>query len=83
MSGNKLWSTNVGAILLSDLFIFSISSSELTLDFHESIRSEPLYFLAGINTKQFWNIPEEKCFPSLRILKLFMKYFVNLFVDIA
>ena len=42
-----------------------------------------MYFLAGINTKQFWNIPEEKFFALLRILNLFIKSFVNPFVDVA
>ena len=42
-----------------------------------------MYFLAGINTKQFRNIPEEKYFPILRILNLFIKSFVNHFIDIA
>ena len=40
-------------------------------------------FLAGINTKQFLNIPEEKDFAPLRILNLFIKSFVNFFVDTA
>ena len=44
-----------GAKLLSDLIIFSIVSSQITLDFHESIRIVPLgylmYFLTDINTK--------------------------------
>ena len=39
-----------------------------------------MYFLAGINTKQIWNIPEEKYFAPLRIL---FKSFVNPFIDIA
>ena len=30
-----------------------------------------------------WNIPEEKYFPALRILNLFIKSFVNPFVDMA
>ena len=55
MSGNKCWSTKVGANLLSDLIIFSIFLSDIALDFHESIQLVPLkywmYFLAGINTK--------------------------------
>ena len=45
----------VGAKLLSDLVIFSVFSSDIPLDFHESIRVLPIkyliYFLAGINTK--------------------------------
>ena len=40
-------------------------------------------FLAGIFTKQFWNIPEEKYFAQLRRLNLFIKFFVNPFADIA
>ena len=55
MSGNKWWSTKVGAKLLSDLLIFAISSSDIPLDSHESIQVVPLkylmYFLVGINTK--------------------------------
>ena len=42
-----------------------------------------MYFLAGINTKWFWNIPKEKYFAPLRIINLFIKHFVNPFVDIA
>ena len=87
MSGNAWWSTKVSEKLLSDLVIFSIFSSENPLDFHESIQVNPLkyltFFLAGINTKQFWNIPEEKYFAPLRILNLSIKSFVNPFVDIA
>ena len=45
----------MGAKLLSDLVIFYILSSDISLDFQESIRVMPLkylmYFLAGINTK--------------------------------
>ena len=40
-----------------------------------------MYFLAGIDTKYFWNIPEEKYIAPLRILNLFIKSFVNPFVD--
>ena len=89
MSGNKWWSTKVVAKLLTDLVIFSILSSEIPLDFHDSIRVLPLkyltYFLTGINTKSFWNIPKEKYFAPLRILDLFIKSLsdVNSFVDIA
>ena len=64
MSGNKWWSTKIGAKLLSDLVILSVLSSYILLDFHKSIRVVPLryliYFLAGKNTKWFSNIPEEK-----------------------
>ena len=42
-----------------------------------------MYFIADINTKQFENILEEKYFAPLRILKLFIKSFVNPFVDVA
>ena len=45
----------VGTKLLSDLVIFSVFSSDIPLDFHESIGVLPIkyliYFLAGINTK--------------------------------
>ena len=54
-SHNKWWSTKVGAKLQSDLVIFSILSSEIPLDFQDSIREVPpkylMYFLAGINIK--------------------------------
>ena len=50
MSGNK-WPTKVGAKLLSDLVMFSILSSDIPLDFHDSAQVVSLkYFLAGINT---------------------------------
>ena len=42
-----------------------------------------MHFSAGIYTKEFWNIPEEKHFTPLTILILFMKSFVNSFVNIA
>ena len=55
MSGHKWWSTKVGAKFLFDLVIFSILSSYIPLDFHDSIWEVPLkywmYFLVGINTK--------------------------------
>ena len=55
MSGNTWWPTNVGAKLLSNLVIFSIFSSAILLDFHESIRVVPLkylmYLFSGINAK--------------------------------
>ena len=55
MSGNKWWSTKVGVKLLSDLIIFSILSSGILLDFHNSIQVVPVkystYFLVGIHTK--------------------------------
>ena len=55
VSGSKWWSLKVAAKLLSDLVIFSIFSSDILLDFQESIWVVPLkylmYFLAGLNTK--------------------------------
>ena len=55
MSGNKWWSTKVGAKLLPDLVIFSVLSSDIPLDFHDSIWVGSIkylmYILAGINTK--------------------------------
>ena len=54
MSGNTWWSTKVGAKLVSDLDIFSIFSSEIPLDFHESIGvllKYLMHVLAGINPK--------------------------------
>ena len=69
------------------LVICSISSSNIPLDFHESIRVVPVKYLmhvsAGRNTKQFWNIPEDKYFSPLRTFSLFIKSLVNPFVDIA
>ena len=53
MSGNKWWSTKVGAKLLSDLVMFPILSSDISLDFHDPIRvvldKYLMYFLAGLN----------------------------------
>ena len=55
MSGNTWWSAKVSAKLLSDLLIFSIFSSDIPVDSHQSIQIVPLkylmYFLAGIKTK--------------------------------
>ena len=86
MSDNNWWSTKVGAKLLSDLVIFSILYFDIPLDFHDLIGVAQLkylmYFLAGIYTKSFWGIPKEKYFASLRILNLFIKSFVNPFIDI-
>ena len=45
MSANKWWSTKSGAKLLSDLGIFSIFSSEIPLDFHDSIQVVLLKYL--------------------------------------
>ena len=35
MSGNKLWFTKVGEKMLFDLVIFSIFSSDISVDFDE------------------------------------------------
>ena len=55
MSGNKWWSTKIGAKLLSDVVIILTLSSDVPLDFHDSIRvvslTHLMYFLDGINTK--------------------------------
>ena len=55
VSSNTRLSTKVGAKLLSHLVTFSIFSSDIPLDFHNSIRVVPLkyiiYSLAGIKTK--------------------------------
>ena len=73
--------------MLSDLVIFLILSSEIPLDFHNSIRvvlvKYVMYCLTGINTKSFRNIPRENYFAPLKILYLSIKYVVNPFVDIA
>ena len=45
MSGNKWWSTRVGAKLLSALAMFSIFFSDIPLDFHKSIWVVPLKHL--------------------------------------
>ena len=42
-----------------------------------------MYFFAGVNTKKFLNILEEKYFAPLRILNLFIKSFVNSLVDVT
>ena len=42
-----------------------------------------IHFVAGINTKQFWDIPEEKYFAPLSTPNLFIKSLVNPFIDIA
>ena len=87
MSGNKWQSTKVGANLLCDLVIFSVLSSHIPLDLHDSMRVKLLkclmYFLIGINTKKISNIPKEKYFAPLWMLNLFIRYFVNPFADIA
>ena len=76
MSGNERWSTKVGVKLLSDLVMFLIFSSNSLLDFHESIQVGPLkslmYFVAGINTKWFWNIAKEKYFAPLKIPSFYL-----------
>ena len=64
-----------------------IISSDIPLDFYDSIQVVPkkylMYFLAGINTKQFWNIPKEKYFAPLRIMNLSIKSFVNSSAHVA
>ena len=45
MSGNKWWSTKVGAKLLSDLVIFSKLSSEIPLDSHDLVREVSVKYL--------------------------------------
>ena len=40
-------------------------------------------FLSGINTKKFWNIPEEKYSAPLRIVYPFIKFLVSSFADIG
>ena len=42
-----------------------------------------MYFSAGLNTKYFCNIPENKRFAPLRIIYLFIKSLVNPFLDIV
>ena len=87
MYGYIWWSTKVGAKLLFELVIILLFSSDISLDFNQSVQVVPLkhlmYLLAGINTKWFLNIPEEKYFPPLRIQMLFFKHFVNPFVNIT
>ena len=65
-------STKVGAKLLSDLVIFSIFSTDIPLDFYESIWVVPLKYLMCFLTmyKYYicWNIPEEKLFTISLIL---------------
>ena len=45
MSGTKWWSKKGGAKFLSDLVIFPIFSSDITLDFYESMRVVLLKYL--------------------------------------
>ena len=45
MSGNKWWSTNAGAKLLSDLVMFSTLSSDIPLDFHDSTEAVLVKYL--------------------------------------
>ena len=85
MSGNILWSTKVDEKLHSDLVILSISFSNITLNFKESIRVELLkYLMCFFNVFKWitneWNISEEKYFAPLRILNLWIKPFVNPFL---
>ena len=87
MACNESWSTKVGVKLLSDLVILSRLFFDIPLDFHGSIWvvlvKYLMCFIAGINTKKCWNIPEEKYFASLKILNLFIKSLANPFVNIA
>ena len=87
MSGNKWWSTKVGAKLLSDLVISLIFSSDISLDFHELIRVVPLkylmYFLTGIKLNNFEIFLKKKWILNLWILNLFIKSFAKPFLDIA
>ena len=87
MSDSACLSPKGGAKLLSNLVIISIFSSDNPLDFHKSIQVVPLkylmYFLAGINTKQFWDIPEGEYVDPLRIPNLLVKYFVIPFFNIS
>ena len=55
MSGNKWWSTKVGAKLLFDLVIFSIFSPDIPLDFHESMWVVPLKYLMCFLTSILYN----------------------------
>ena len=77
MSGNKWWSTKVVTKFLSDLVIFSIISSDISLDFHDLIQVVPLkyliYILAGINPKLLGKTSEEKYFTK----------FIRLFYEIS
>ena len=87
MSGNTWWSIKFGAKMAAWFsYIFNIFFWH-SIRFPRVIRAVLLkylmYFLAGINTKQFWKVIEEKYFAPLRILNLFIKSFVNHFVDIA
>ena len=87
VSGNKWWSIKVAAKLLPDIFMFSILSSDISLDFHNSTWVVPLkelrYFLVAINTKWSWNILKENYSAPLRLLNLSIKSFVNPLTDIA
>ena len=76
MSGNKWWYTKVGAKLLSDLVIFSILSSDIPLDFHDSIRVVPVKYLVHF-------LAVIKYFAPLITLNLSISSFLNLFVVIA
>ena len=69
---------------MSDLVIISILSYDISLDFLKSIRVGSLkyliYFLAGINTRKFWNIPKENYFAPLRILNYLSNLFLIVFL---
>ena len=57
---NKSWCKK--AVAFSYIFNVLIFSLDIPLDFRKLIQVVPLkylmYFLASINTKLFWNIPE-------------------------
>ena len=71
--------------------IFSVFSSYFPLHYirfprinlSSATKTFNFYFLAGINTKYFWNIPEGESFAPLRILNLFIKSFVYPFVALT
>ena len=80
-----LYLIKVGAKLLFYVVIFSILSSESSIDFHDKTL-DPLgknlkYFLYEKYIKWFYNFPKEKCLVPLRILYPFIKSFVSPFVD--
>ena len=64
ISGNKWLSAKDGAKVLSGLVLFSIFYSGIPLGIQKSIREVPfkylMYYFGGVNTKEFWNTPEEK-----------------------
>ena len=73
--------------MLSYVVIFSILSSKSLIDFHDKtldvLVTSLKYFSYEKYVKRLCNVPKEKYIAPLRILYLFIKSFVNLFVDIA